>query len=150
MEKIFTIDQIKKIAKELVDKILYSPNGEAERATIVALSGELGAGKTALTQEIGKLLGIKEKMISPTFVIMKNYLLETRNCKLKTLVHVDAYRLESSEELLGLGWQEIISDSENIIFIEWPEQVPECIPESAHRVELKHIDEETRSIQIML
>jgi tRNA threonylcarbamoyladenosine biosynthesis protein TsaE len=116
-------------------------------ATVIALSGDLGAGKTTFTQLIAGKLGVKENIISPTFVIMKNYDLGAKY-KWKKLIHIDAYRLDTSEELLKLGWEEIMSDKNNLILIEWPEQVPECIPENALKVELSHTKNETRVIKI--
>ena len=64
----------------------------------------------------------------------------------KTLVHIDAYRLESSSELAKLGWAEIINNPENIVVIEWPEKVSDLIPNTAHKVNLVHVDEEMREI----
>ena len=62
------------------------------------------------------------------------------------MIHIDAYRLEKDEELLHLGWQEIISEPENFILIEWPENVAGIIPENAKRISLKFVDENTREI----
>lgn len=106
------------------------------KATVIALQGELGAGKTHFTQLFGKVMGIEENMPSPTFVIMKSYDVDWRG--FKKLIHIDAYRLEREEELLNLGWEELVNDPANIIFIEWPENVPGLIPEDAKKVILKH------------
>ncbi len=114
-------------------------------ATIITLHGDLGAGKTTLVQEIAKQLGIKENIVSPTFVIMKKY--ECVDGKFKYLIHIDAYRLEKSEELLKLGWQELIEDRNNLIILEWPENVVDCIPKDVLKVEISHIDENTRTIK---
>ncbi len=113
-------------------------------ATVVALHGELGAGKTTFTQEVGRILGVSENMHSPTFVIMKIYEIDWKG--FKNLIHVDAYRIEKESELLHLGWQEMLSEPENLIFIEWPENVPGLIPEHAKRIHFKHVDENTREI----
>lgn len=120
-----------------------SPGGAA---TIVALQGDLGAGKTAFTQEAGKILGIKENMHSPTFVIEKIYDIDFNN--FRRLIHIDAYRLESESELINIGWEEISADPENLIFIEWPERVPGLIPASAKKISLEFVDEATRHIHI--
>src|SRR3989304_9211752 len=95
------------IAKDILKHI--SINGQ--RAKVVGLYGDLGAGKTALTQALARELGIKEKVVSPTFVIMKSYQLS--GSSFQKLIHIDAYRLEKGEELAKLGWAEIISDPEN-------------------------------------
>lgn len=115
-------------------------------ATIVALQGDLGAGKTAFTQEVGKILDIKENMHSPTFVIEKIYDIDFRG--FKKLIHVDAYRIEKESELLHLGWGEIIKEPTNLIFIEWPELVPGLIPKNAIRISLKLVSEQVREIHL--
>lgn len=117
-----------------------------KEATIVALEGDLGAGKTAFTQEAGRILGIQETMQSPTFVLEKIYGIDFNG--FRRLIHIDAYRLESEEELLKLGWEEIASEPMNIIFIEWPERVPGLIPAEARRISLEFVDEMTRNIHI--
>lgn len=114
------------------------------KATVVALQGELGAGKTTFTKQVGQLLGISENMHSPTFVIMKVYEIDWKG--FKNLIHVDAYRIEKESELLHLGWEKMLSEPENLIFIEWPENVPNLIPPEAKRIHLKHVDENTREI----
>lgn len=124
---------------ELVESLTTGPT-----ATIVALRGELGAGKTTFTQKVGKLLGITENMHSPTFVIEKIYEIDYKG--FKNFIHIDAYRIEKDSELLHLGWEEIIKEPENLIFIEWPENVPGLIPGGAKRISFKHVDENTREI----
>ncbi len=114
-------------------------------ATVVALSGDLGAGKTTFTQAVAAHFGIQESVASPTFVIEKIY--EIADGAFARLIHIDAYRLKSAEELVALGWEEITSDSANLILIEWPERVAEIIPASAHRVVLTFVDEDTRTIE---
>jgi tRNA threonylcarbamoyladenosine biosynthesis protein TsaE len=116
----------------------------ASEATVVALSGELGAGKTTFTQTIAAHLGIKETVTSPTFVIEKVY--QIADGTFARLIHIDAYRLKESRELEVLGWRDLVRDPENLILIEWPERVLDLIPESAHRVTLTFIDEDTRTI----
>jgi tRNA threonylcarbamoyladenosine biosynthesis protein TsaE len=83
----------------------------------IALSGELGAGKTTFVQGFAKGLGIKEKIISPTFLIIRQYPFSG-----KYFYHIDLYRIEEADlDILGL--KEILEDEENIILIEWPERL---------------------------
>lgn len=98
-------------------------------ATVIALSGELGAGKTTFTQGIAVALGIHEAVTSPTFVIEKVYELE--NQPFKRLMHIDAYRLKDAHELEVLGWKEVILDPSNLVIVEWPERVADIIPKDA-------------------
>ncbi|MDO8565543.1 MAG: tRNA (adenosine(37)-N6)-threonylcarbamoyltransferase complex ATPase subunit type 1 TsaE [bacterium] len=112
-------------------------------ATVIALQGELGSGKTHFAQAFGKVLGIIENMPSPTFVIMRSYDIDPTKAGhvgagFKKLIHIDAYRLEKEEELLHLGWNELIKSPENLILIEWPERVEGLIPKDAKRILFKH------------
>ncbi len=143
--KSFTLKEIKEVAKNLFNDVVKK---KKNKAMVISLSGELGAGKTTLTQEIAGLLGIKEKVVSPTFVIMKRY--ETTSQDFKYLIHIDAYRLDSSQELLALGWKELMENEENLVVLEWPERVPECLEDNVCRVILGHRDERTRTIETLL
>ena len=128
------------IAKNFLETIY--PIGDS--SVVVALEGNLGAGKTVFTQEVGKILGVAENMHSPTFVIEKIYSIDWKG--FRNLIHIDAYRLEKDSELLHLGWEEITREQENLVFLEWPENVASIIPESARRIHFKFIDEDTREI----
>jgi tRNA threonylcarbamoyladenosine biosynthesis protein TsaE len=147
MKRIFTEKELPGIAKEILKQLLTLRLSTHRKAQIIALSGELGAGKTTLTQQIARQLGIKENVNSPTYVIMKNYKMPLSTSGFRFLVHIDAYRLESEMELEKLGWQEIIADPENLILIEWPERVKKLIPKNAIEILLEHTGKQ-RSIQI--
>lgn len=98
--------------------------GHNNGATIIGLSGNLGAGKTAFTKCVAKELGIDEDVTSPTFVIMKIYSIGlSKSFPWKKLIHIDAYRLERGEELTVLGFEQLAKDADNLILIEWPENV---------------------------
>lgn len=109
------------IAKNWLGSIAGKKNEDG--ATIVGLSGHLGAGKTAFVKQVARELGIKEEVTSPTFVLMKFYEVKNNNYPWKRLVHMDAYRLERREELDALRFEEVASDPGNIVLVEWPEQV---------------------------
>jgi len=109
-------------------------------ATVVALSGDLGAGKTAFVQEVAREFGVEEQVNSPTFVIEKVY--ECNEGAYIRLVHIDAYRLKGKHELDVLGWKELAGDKSNLILIEWPENVGEAIPKDAIRVSLSGAEDE--------
>lgn len=134
-----SLEETNLIAKEFLASIK-----SGENAVVVALEGDLGSGKTAFSQEVGKILGVRENMQSPTFVIEKIYSIDFKN--FKHLIHIDAYRLEKESELLHLGWEELVKEKENLILIEWPENVSKIIPKSAKRISFKFIDETTREI----
>ncbi|HAE36422.1 MAG: hypothetical protein UR85_C0002G0046 [Candidatus Nomurabacteria bacterium GW2011_GWF2_35_66] len=141
--RILTLEKLGQTAKEIIKKVSEIHNN---KATVIAFRGDLGAGKTTLTKEIAKQLGIRERIISPTFVIMKIY--KTKDKKFKKLIHIDAYRLKNSDELLNLGWEEIVKNKDNFIIVEWPEMVPLCFDDDCHKVNLEHKGETTRVIKI--
>lgn len=136
-----SLEETTQIASEFISTLTPT-----DKATVVALQGDLGAGKTAFSQAVGKIVGVTENMHSPTFVIMKVYEIDFKG--FKNLIHIDAYRLEKDSELLHLGWEEIISEPENLVLIEWPENVPGTIPGWAKKINFKFVDESTREILI--
>ena len=136
-----SLSETREVAHKLLARLKPGP-----LATVVALQGDLGAGKTAFTQEVGKILDIKENMHSPTFVIEKIYDIDYQG--FRKLIHIDAYRIEKEAELLYLGWNEILKEGTNLIFVEWPERVAGLIPESAIKVSLKFISEQVREIHL--
>ncbi len=115
-----SLDETKEIALNWL-KDLAVKYADSDEAALVGLSGHLGSGKTAFVKVLGKSLGITEEITSPTFVIMKIYPIKHPNWK--RLVHIDAYRLEKREELEVLDWENIIADRNNLVLIEWPENV---------------------------
>jgi tRNA threonylcarbamoyl adenosine modification protein YjeE len=115
-------------------------------ATIIALSGDLGAGKTTFAQGIAQALGVQESVSSPTFVLENIYPLEGQ--KWHRLVHIDAYRLEGAAELAPLGWEGLTADSSNLVIIEWPEQVAGAIPPAAVTIRLSDAGGSARRVII--
>lgn len=142
MKKTFSEIDIPKIAEAVIAQIDKKANKIG--ATIVTLSGDLGAGKTTLVKQIALELGIKEPITSPTFILMKSYGLKARAWK--EMYHIDAYRLESPEHIHAIKWNELIADPNNIIFLEWPEQLAGLVPKGAISIKLSHKDETRREI----
>lgn len=104
-------------------------------ATLITLSGELGAGKTAFTKALAKAFGIEEHVTSPTFVLEKIYKLPEGKL-FKRLAHIDAYRLKDGSELAALGFDELMSDSETLVILEWPEMVADMVKNITTRISL--------------
>lgn len=113
-------------------------------ATVLALTGDLGAGKTSFTQALSRELGVTSTVTSPTFVVLKKY--ETENAQFQTLIHIDAYRIESAVELQILGIESLLQDPSHLIVIEWAERVADLIPEDAIRMTFTHGDGDTRIV----
>lgn len=144
-----SIQETEQIAKEFLEKLSL---GIYDKAVIVGLYGDLGSGKTTFTQCIARILGIKDDITSPTFVIEKRYSIDnslsTLNFPLSTFIHIDAYRLESSKEARAIGWNEIIADPHNIIFVEWPERISDVLPENHIKINFKFVSENEREVEI--
>lgn len=113
-------------------------------AAVLGLEGDLGAGKTTFTQALARTLGIEAVPRSPTFVLMQAY--QTRHVAWPRLIHIDAYRLDSPEELTKLGWAELLSDPANLIVVEWPERVGAILPADHRRLKFAHLNETDREI----
>lgn len=116
------LEELRVCAKELVSSLK-----KRDTATLITLSGELGAGKTTFSQMVGEELGVNESMVSPTFVLEKVYALDGAH-EFSKLIHMDAYRLKSGDELSALGFAELLADTGNIILLEWPERVVDALP----------------------
>jgi len=133
------------IAENFLRELLRK-NVSSTKALVVGLSGNLGAGKTTFVQAVARHLGIKNKINSPTFLIIKKY--PVKNKKYKFLFHLDAYRLKGEKELFQLGWEEIIGNKEHLVFIEWPERVSKAVPPGAKFVRISHGEKEQRKFKI--
>jgi tRNA threonylcarbamoyladenosine biosynthesis protein TsaE len=100
--------------------------GGSDKATIIALSGDLGAGKTTFTQSLARSLGVTETVQSPTFVLARSYAIE--GMWPKRLLHIDAYRLEGYSALRALDWEREVLRADTLIVLEWPECVAPLLP----------------------
>lgn len=111
-----TLKEINKAASALVQKL--------EKSRKIAISGEMGAGKTTLIQSICKVLGVKDIVASPTFALINEYFTE----KGESIFHFDLYRIEDISEMYDFGYEDYFY-SDSWCFIEWPEKAWELMPE---------------------
>lgn len=139
-------EETARLAERLVRALAEREQGRGT-ATLVALSGDLGAGKTTFTQGVARALGVEDRVTSPTFVIERIYGLP-ETAPWRHLVHIDAYRLSGDEELGTIGWYDVATDPRNLVFMEWPERVERGVPERAVRIVFEEVDENTRNIHI--
>lgn len=123
-----------KLAKELAG--LISVQSAKKGAQVVALQGELGAGKTTFTKSFLAALGVKESVTSPTFILFRPYPLKTEHYSLA--YHIDCYRLEDPKELLKLGLKEMLKNPKYIVLIEWAERVKKFLPKNIVWISIKH------------
>ena len=99
---------------------------DKSHATLVALRGDLGAGKTTFTQALARELGIAATVQSPTYILMRKY--QITNHKFQTLIHIDAYRLENPKEFAALQPEQFLKDPKTLVVVEWPEKVAGALP----------------------
>lgn len=142
MEKILKdLDALTAEAKEFVLRLMP----QDDSATLVTLSGELGAGKTAFVKAVAKTLGVEDVVNSPTFVLEKIYALSNSSI-FKKLVHIDAYRLERGADLSTLGFDELMKESGNLVMLEWPERVSGALPPPATAIMFYALPDGSRKI----
>jgi tRNA threonylcarbamoyladenosine biosynthesis protein TsaE len=108
---------------------------------VVALSGDLGAGKTCLVQGAAAALGVRTRVTSPSFVLVREY-----EGGLPVL-HLDIYRLGNLQELVDLGYEEFL-DPKWVVFIEWGDAAGPLLPEEYLQVDLRRADDDSRTITI--
>jgi len=122
IRKIYKVDVMSdwdKVADFLVDMV--------KPGVVIALSGDLGVGKTTLTQFIAKKMGAGNKALSPTFALIKNYHLRHTTHDVRRLVHVDAYRIENLGEAMVLDLDDELLEPGTAMIIEWPEKIGEIV-----------------------
>lgn len=132
--------ETQEFAKSLALKLIR----RKKKIPIIALKGGLGSGKTTFVKGFSRAFGIREKILSPTFVLIHKHKISAK--PYKTLYHIDAYRLKSGKDLLKLGIKEIFSDPKNIILIEWAEKLKKIIPQNAIWINFKNFNKNKRKI----
>lgn len=153
MDKNFRLEEIQNIVEEFVSFLLT--NTVANKATVVGFSGNLGAGKTTFTKELLKRLGFEGNVVSPTFVLRRDYLPDVSLVKLggiNNIIHIDAYRLEKPEQIYQVISKEELADKNNFVIIEWPEKVFDNENSVGENIfdkifYFEHVDESTRRLR---
>ena len=151
--------QTQRFAIRLVRKIFSGlRHRKVVGATIIALQGDLGAGKTTFAQGFLKALGVKHHITSPTFLIVRKYEISTPLARqvlrrgfthFHHAYHFDLYRIKKPKEILDLGFKKIVSDSHAIVLIEWPECIKKILPKNIIWISFKHgKNEKERIIEI--
>jgi len=158
--------QTKKLGEKLAQKILKTEPQKS--AFVIGLIGDLGGGKTTFLQGFARFLGISEKILSPTFVILKCFKItkiknpapkgrgslnkierqDLKRIRFKNFYHFDCYRIKRPKELLGLGFKEIVSNPQNIVVIEWAEKIKDLLPENTLIVRFEFISKQKRKVII--
>jgi len=127
--------------------VLKKATEHSESASLVTLTGDLGAGKTTFTGQLAVHLGVTEPVVSPTFGIMKSYEL-LDHPDFDRLVHIDAYRIEDISEVGPLRFVELFQTPRTLICLEWPEQIASVLPKQQVAVSLEIGKGEERIVSV--
>ncbi|MEK7517152.1 MAG: tRNA (adenosine(37)-N6)-threonylcarbamoyltransferase complex ATPase subunit type 1 TsaE [Patescibacteria group bacterium] len=113
---------------------------------VIALYGDLGSGKTTFVQGLAEGLGIKRRIISPTFIIIRSYKLSIKYevLSMKYFYHIDLYRIDDRKSIKDLGIEEIMDDPKNIVAIEWAEKIRNILPRRRVDINFSYIDNKRR------
>lgn len=147
VKNVASLEELRAVADGFLRTLVQKPLKET--ATVVGLSGDLGAGKTAFVKCIASILGINEVVTSPTFILEKVYIIPRGSIageRFTKLIHIDAYRLESGKEMRALDWNALLLDEHNLIFMEWPEQVKDALPEDIINLSFEYAGEGVRKV----
>ncbi len=142
-----TLSETKKIAKKFAEKIVTLEK-ENKEALVIGLSGNLGTGKTSFVQGFAKGLKIKEKILSPTFVIMNKF--KINFLKFTNFYHFDCYRINNDKEMEIINFNEIISNPKNIVMIEWPEKIKNILPKKMIFIKFKTVKGKEKEREIFM
>lgn len=132
----FSLEELPQIAEQLLSAI--------GNHKIITFYGEMGAGKTTLIKQLCKTLKVTDTIQSPTFSIVNEYLTDDN----QQIYHFDFYRIKEEEEALDFGVEEYFY-SGSYCFIEWPEKIPNLIPEKAVKVSISQTEDNKRLITIL-
>jgi len=142
MEKIITTQSAK--ASFTLGKKIGSKLSGGE---VLALNGDLGSGKTTFLQGLAEGFGVLAKVNSPTFNILTIYKTK-KELAVKQFCHIDAYRLNSANELINLGFNDLLSREDTVIAIEWADKVKSILPRRRINIDFKHKTNNSREIKI--
>lgn len=136
--------ETKKIAEKFAREILKE--AFPKKSIVIGLIGDLGGGKTTFLKGFARWLGIKEKILSPTFLIIKKF--KIKDLKFRNFYHIDCYRIKKPEEILNLDLRKIIQEPKNIIAIEWAEKIKKFLPKETIFLEFQFKNQKKRKIKI--
>jgi tRNA threonylcarbamoyladenosine biosynthesis protein TsaE len=145
---------MKKILSESItktDKIAAEFAKKLKGGEIYGLIGNLGSGKTTFVRSVAKALGVKGTILSPTFVIIKEYRIPDKRFaispKLQFLVHIDLYRLKNTDDIKSIGIEDYLGKKNKVCFIEWADKIKNDLPQNTKYINFKFIDKNTREIK---
>ena len=122
--------------------------GQLTHGDVALLHGDLGAGKTTLTQGIAEAIGIEGVTQSPTFTLISEHPATLADETATTLYHIDLYRLDDPSQLGEIGWEEVIAPERGVTVVEWPERAGDWLPDRFIRVSIVYIDADSREVTV--
>ncbi|MBR1966234.1 MAG: tRNA (adenosine(37)-N6)-threonylcarbamoyltransferase complex ATPase subunit type 1 TsaE [Lentisphaeria bacterium] len=125
-----------KLAQELASKL--------PRGTVIALYGDLGAGKTVFSRAFAKAIGVKETVSSPTYTIIQEYLLDDGGY----FYHLDLYRIKNSRDALAFAVDEYLNDGNAYALVEWPERIEDILGADTLIININHLSDTEREISV--
>lgn len=134
--------ETEKLGEKIAKKLLTIKRGPQ----ILCLVGDLGGGKTTFLRGFAKGLRIRERILSPTFILMRRF--RTKNLRFKNFYHLDCYRIKNKEEIFKLQLKKIMKEKKNIVAIEWAEKIKKVIPPNAIWIKFKILGRGKRKIGI--
>lgn len=130
--------------RQVITDLLAWQQTQPHNSLVIALQGDLGAGKTTFVQQVAQYFGVAETVASPTFTIMKQYMLNGDT--FTKLVHIDAYRIESEAELAPLHIGGLLEEEGVLACVEWPEHIQSLIPKTAVWLRITIKEDEVREV----
>jgi tRNA threonylcarbamoyladenosine biosynthesis protein TsaE len=145
-------EETQKIASFFTEFILRQGILKRQEALVISLEGSLGSGKTEFLKGVAGFLELKERIFSPTFLIMKSFPLDfprpfVHKKAFKTLWHLDCYRLEKIKDIKDLGFLEVTENPQNLIFVEWGDKIKKVLPKDCFRIKFKIVGDEERILE---
>ena len=107
-----------------------------DRSLVLALSGNLGAGKTTFIKSFIRSMGVKKRITSPTFLILRRFAIN--NKIFKNIFHVDAYRIKDEKDLRGINIRDVLKEPSNIVLVEWADRIKKVLPKETIWVKFKY------------
>lgn len=138
-------EETKEVAREFARAIL-DEYAAGSAATVIALSGTLGAGKTTFAQGFAEGLGVEEKVKSPTFILMREHKISAK-C-FQRFYHLDCYRLKKASEAAAIGLPEVLANPENLVLIEWAEKIKGALPQKKIIIKFFHVGQHSRKLSL--
>ena len=146
--KSFSSAETKKFAEQFASRVTRHGSRQGKGALVIALVGELGSGKTTFVQGFLRGLGVRKRAASPTFILFRRFALRHPPARFAprskvgghfvSIYHVDAYRIKKPQELLTLGFRDILADPQNLVLVEWADRVRWLLPKSTSWILFKH------------